>query len=238
MGKRGPKPKGKVKIEWSSNFAYAIGLIVTDGNISRTGSRVTLVSKDIEQINNYIYILGLDNKIGIHNSGSLTDKLFRVQFRDQKFCCFLNKIGIMPAKSKILNQIKIPQKYFFDYLRGCLDGDGSIYATWDKRWKSSYIFYLDFVSASENNLIWLRDMVYKYIGVMGYIDNRTNQSGVFRLRFAKNNSLKIINKMYADSSAVCLTRKKLKIKGILDIVDQENHKRSNPRVVKLADTHP
>lgn len=27
----GIKPKGKVKIEWSSNFAYAIGLIVSDG---------------------------------------------------------------------------------------------------------------------------------------------------------------------------------------------------------------
>jgi len=29
MGLRGPKPKGKVKLEWSANFAYAIGLLAT-----------------------------------------------------------------------------------------------------------------------------------------------------------------------------------------------------------------
>jgi hypothetical protein len=31
MGKMGPKPKGKVKIKWSANFAYAIGLLTTSG---------------------------------------------------------------------------------------------------------------------------------------------------------------------------------------------------------------
>ncbi len=30
MGKRGAKPQGKVKIKWSPNFAYAVGLITTD----------------------------------------------------------------------------------------------------------------------------------------------------------------------------------------------------------------
>jgi hypothetical protein len=28
MGKRGQKPKGKIKIKWSANFAYAIGLLI------------------------------------------------------------------------------------------------------------------------------------------------------------------------------------------------------------------
>ena len=53
MGQRGAKPKGKVKIKWSADFAYAIGLIMTDGNLSPDGRHLCFTSKDIEQINNY-----------------------------------------------------------------------------------------------------------------------------------------------------------------------------------------
>jgi len=52
MGKRGVKPKGKVNIKWSPNFAYAIGLLVTDGNLSPDGYHLNLTSKDLEQIKN------------------------------------------------------------------------------------------------------------------------------------------------------------------------------------------
>lgn len=46
------KPKGKVKIEWNENFAYAIGLIVTDGSLSIDGRHINFTSKDLEQIQN------------------------------------------------------------------------------------------------------------------------------------------------------------------------------------------
>ncbi len=31
------KPLGRVKIEWSDKFAYAIGLVASDGNLSPDG---------------------------------------------------------------------------------------------------------------------------------------------------------------------------------------------------------
>ena len=144
MGKRGIKPIGRTKIKWSSNFAYAIGLIVTDGNLSKEGNRITFVSKDIEQIENFNKSLGINIKVGIHRSGSTSSTAYRLQFRDVLFFEFLNNIGIFPVKSKTIKKIKIPKKYFFDYLRGCFDGDGSVYSYWDKRYKSSFMFYLSF----------------------------------------------------------------------------------------------
>ncbi len=48
MGKRGPKPGNRIEIKWSGNFAYAIGLLVSDGNVSRNGRCVTFVSKDLD----------------------------------------------------------------------------------------------------------------------------------------------------------------------------------------------
>ena len=219
MGKRGPKPKGKVKIKWSSNFAYAIGLIVTDGNLSQTESRISFVSKDLEQIKNFNKCLDIDIKIGIHHSGSSTGKSHRVQFKDVLFATFLNSIGIFPAKSKTIKAIKVPKKYFFDYLRGCFDGDGCIYSYWDKRWRSSFIFYVSFVSASKEHIYWLQNEIFKFLKIKGYITAVENDT-FFQLRYAKSGSLKIIKKMYKNKNAISLSRKKLKVKKILAIVGE------------------
>jgi len=59
MGLRGPKPKkkGGVKIKWSSNFAYAIGLLASDGCLSSDGRHIILTSRDREQLENYMLTL-------------------------------------------------------------------------------------------------------------------------------------------------------------------------------------
>ena len=63
MGKRGAKPKNKVRIEWSPKFAYALGLLATDGNLSPDGRHMVFVSKDLDLINIFKECLDLKNKI-------------------------------------------------------------------------------------------------------------------------------------------------------------------------------
>jgi hypothetical protein len=167
MGKRGQKPSGKVNIKWSADFAYIIGLLVTDGNLSKNGRHITFTSKDLEQINNYRRILNLDSKIG--KSGLGRKMCYRVQFGDVLFYQFLQSIGLTPAKSKTLGPILISDEYFFDYLRGALDGDGYVYSYWDPRWKSSFMFYLGFASAAPEYVMWLQDTVERLVGVKGHI---------------------------------------------------------------------
>src|SRR3989344_2292778 len=117
MGKKGVKPMGKVKCIWSAEFAYAIGLIVTDGCLSSDGRHISFVSKDKEQINNFMQCLNLKVKIGT-TAGYKNKKVFRVQFGDVIFYRFLQNIGLSQAKSKILDRIDVPNKFFFDFLRG------------------------------------------------------------------------------------------------------------------------
>src|SRR3990167_6241471 len=112
--KRGTKPKGKVKIKWSPEFAYAIGLLATDGNLSPDGRHMSLVSKDREQLENFKKCLGLKNKIGVNPSGS-GKSAFRVQFGDINFYTFLLQIGLMPNKSKIIKEVMVPGAYLFDF---------------------------------------------------------------------------------------------------------------------------
>jgi len=233
MGLRGQKPKGRIKIEWSANFAYAIGLIVTDGNLSGDRRHVIFVSKEIEQINNFVNCLGLqDLKVGRHISGYDGNLAHRVQFGDVLFYKFLSSIGLTPAKSKTIGKIEIPEKYFFDFLRGCFDGDGCSYSYWDPRWRSSFMMYVSFCSASYQHILWLREQIYEAITIKGHI-SKSKKTDYFQLKFAKKESEKLINKMYYSKKIVCLKRKKLKIDKALAIMRMQAEKYA--RVAKLED---
>lgn len=217
MGKRGPKPKGNVEIKWSQNFAYAIGLIVSDGHVSKSGRHVCFVSKDKIQIHNYRRALGISSKIS-ETFGPSGNKHYRVQFSDVIFYEFLKSIGIMNAKSKIIGEVKIPERYFRDFLRGLFDGDGYSYSYWDKRWASSFLFYLGFVSASEKFIDWLRMRIKDELGIWGHVTNQGRGRICFQLKYAKKEASILKRYMYYKKVELFLPRKLLKINKSLDIV--------------------
>jgi hypothetical protein len=57
------------------------------------------------------------------------------------------------------------------FLRGCFDGDGCNYSYWDPRWKSSFIFYVEFSSAGKEFIGWLRSEITKKRGNRTYYLN-------------------------------------------------------------------
>jgi hypothetical protein len=150
------RPLGRVRIKWSPEFAYAIGLITTDGNLSPDGRHMSFISRDRALVRTFARCLRLNNnKIGWNTSGAGL-RHSRIQFGDINFYKFLLTIGLMPKKSKLLYQIAIPDDFFFDFLRGHFDGDGTFHSYWDKRWKHSFMFYTIFVSASREHIYWLQ----------------------------------------------------------------------------------
>ncbi len=217
MGKRGPKPKGKVNIRWSSNFAYAIGLLVSDGNLSPDGRHIVFVSKDKEQLLNFMTALRIRVLIG--RVVSISNLVKRVQFGDVLFYNFLLDIGLTPNKSKIIGKIAIPTKFFFDFLRGTFDGDGCTYSYFDPRWQSSFMFYTTFVSASQRHIFWLREEIFKRLEIWGHITG--GGKTVFQLKYAKADSLKLLRKMYYKKNVLSLSRKRLKIEEMLRIVGEQ-----------------
>jgi len=216
MGQVGRKPKGKVKIKWSADFAYAIGLLASDGCLSG-GRHVILVSKDIEQLQNFMKALSISVPVGKTKSGYNGNISFKIQFSDVLFYDFLERIGLMPRKSKIIGEIKIPPQHFLDFLRGSFDGDGCTYSYWDPRWKSSFMFYTTFVSASDKHISWLRDEIYKRLKIRGHL-TRDGRKITFQLKYAKADSMKVLRSMYHSKEVLCLSRKRLKIEEMLRIV--------------------
>jgi intein-encoded DNA endonuclease-like protein len=197
----------KIKTEWSRKLAYAVGLITTDGNLSKDQRHMTFVSKDLVLVKTFSKCLGINNKISLKRGGFTNSQLSSfVQFTNVKFYNFLLSIGLMPAKSKILKQITIPNKYFFHFLRGHFDGDGTFYSYWDKRWKSSFMFYLSFASASLSHIVWLRKKINELSGLKGEL-KKLPYGGVYKLNYAKKEGAAIIKKMYANSTSLRLLAK-------------------------------
>lgn len=220
--RRGLKPQNKVKIKWSPEFAYAIGLLTTDGNLSPDGRHINLTSKDKEMILNFKKCLNITNKIGRKARGGRKEKKYYVlQFGDVNFYRFLQGIGLAANKSKILGTMEIPDKYFFDYLRGHFDGDGTFYFYWDPRWKYSFMFYTEFISASKKHIEWLRSKINRFLNIHGHITNGGRKI-CYQLKYAKAESIRLLPKLYPQRNFPKLSRKYLKIKKCLYIIDKQD----------------
>jgi len=193
-------------------MAYAVGLMATDGHLSIDGRHLDLTSKDVEQLDNFKKCLNISTKISWKSSG-YRRKCPHVQFSDVKFYRWLQSIGIEQKKTKTIGEVKIPKKYFFDFLRGSFDGDGCVYAYYDSRWVNSYLIYTQFCSASLKHLKWLRLSIMKLLCREGKITYQGKNT--YKLRFSKYASLDLFKKMYYKEEVVCLSRKKIKFEKFL-----------------------
>ena len=140
---------------------------------------------------------------------------------------FLLEIGLFPNKSKTIEYVHVPDKYFIDFLRGLFDSDGYTYSYWDKRWKSSYMLYVGFVSASLRFLKWLRNKIKTLYMEYGKI--KVGGKTAFILYFPKYSSVRLLEKIYYNEDLTCLRRKRFKIEQSLGIIHEQ------ARVSKLVD---
>lgn len=220
MGLRGPKPKRGVVV-WSPKLAYAVGLIASDGSLSVSGRHIDLTSKDREQLLNFMGCIDKEVKISMKAPRYGSEGIARIQFSDVVLYNFFLSIGLTPRKSLTIGALDIPDKLFFDFLRGSFDGDGCFYSYFDPRWKNSFMFYLNFVSASEKHMQWIQETVERLCGAGGHrvFTGRVGHK-IHSLRYAKKATLKLLKLMYPNTKAVSLSRKRLKIEKALRIVGE------------------
>lgn len=194
------------KIRWSRKLAYAVGLITTDGSLSKDSRHIALVSKDIEQLRSFSKILQLKNKISPHISTyKPNNEYFHIQFGNVRLYRFLLKIGLTPNKSKTLGALNIPQEYFIDFLRGHLDGDGNISLV--KHPESQFLqLRTRLCSASLVHLIWLKDSVKTNLRIEGGFISKLSRD-TYYLTYSKRDSLKLLDLMYYKGVKYYLKRK-------------------------------
>ena len=192
--------------EWSNDLAYVVGLITTDGCLYSDGRHIEFTSKDFEQVQLLKELLGLKNRIAQKSSGYWTANLYwRIQFGDVALYRWLVDIGLSPHKSKSLGPLSIPDEYFFGFLRGHLDGDGTIRNFADPVYRNAQRLYVVFYSASRAHLEWLQQTTERLAEIHGFIENGKR---AHRLTYAKTESLTLLRRIYPNIDVPCLKRKR------------------------------
>lgn len=226
-----PKPKLPRKdIEWKSDLAYAIGLITTDGNLSSDGRHISLTSSDIQLLNTFKKCLGKKHSsIGTIAPSSISRKqAYRVQIGDVVLYDWLTRLGLHPNKSLSLGSLNISRKFFADFVRGHLDGDGSIIYykdAYNSHINPDYIYdrlIIYLMSASKIHIKWLRKMISSILGIFGSIQVRPpgkstkGKNECYVLKFSTKESKVLLNWIYYKPNLPCLKRKYYKAKPFLN----------------------
>ncbi|MFA5092782.1 MAG: LAGLIDADG family homing endonuclease [Candidatus Omnitrophota bacterium] len=210
--------KQNINHNWNSNLAYAIGLIATDGNLSKDKRHILFTTTDLQLANTFKKCLNIKNKIIITSpSGFGKKRAYRINFGNVKLYQWLQTIGLMPKKTMLMGKLDIPDKYFVDFLRGHLDGDGSIFTYTDKYMKykekkyTYFRLYTKFISASFIQISWIREKIKEILNIQGSLTHylKINRKfPIWQLRFAKNDSLKLLSWLYYKPNLPCLNRKR------------------------------
>jgi len=108
---------------WSRKMAYILGLIVTDGCISKTGA-VSLCMNEKELLDKIKQAMNSEHKITLSKSQK---GLYIYKFAREKLVEDLRNLGILPKKSLDIKFPQIPDIYLVDFIRGIFDGDGSVF---------------------------------------------------------------------------------------------------------------
>lgn len=203
--------------DWAPDLAYAVGLITTDGSLSKDKRHIIFTSSDIDLLETFKKCLKLSNKISENLPSSISKKQsFRIQFGDVQFYNWLLKIGLFPNKTLRLGKIFIPDKFFPDFLRGHLDGDGSIityedYYNTDKNPKYIYQRLMTYLmSASRKHILWLQNNIKRIKNLHGSIQVRRHplrKNACYVLKFSKKESISLIKWIYYKNGLPCLKRK-------------------------------
>jgi hypothetical protein len=228
--------------DWTPELAYVVGLLATDGNLSKDGRHITMRSSDKDLLHTFNKCLAIKNKIALSTANSFAKKpCYRLQFGNVKFYNWLRTIGLHPAKTHTIAEIIIPDQYFKDFLRGHLDGDGTILTYQDQfnsyrgRIYTHQRVYIKFISVSEIHIRWLHNKILTLADVKGSLTRTVpatqNKVPMWTIKFSKRESLKLLPWLYYKKALPSLERKRLLADWILQTVPNIKRKKYNKIVV-------
>lgn len=178
--------------------AYFLGLLITDGNVfvKNNCDKVSITLQDCDKylIEQFCNEIKSNKKITSDGRGSSG-----VQICSQKMCEDLRKYHIVPNKTFTVELPEINDEYMSHFLRGCIDGDGSI-GFYERKNRTVHRKIIRLCSASKVFLDEINEYLYNKLGVNGYITQEHNGT-LFQINYTKNKDLyKLIKYLYKDAT--------------------------------------
>ena len=195
----------------TSNKAYWLGFIYADGYIIENKTNrnyelgIELNRNDVKLLEEFNNELGGVHSICFkHNKKEFNGYKYEtdsciIRIYSKNIVCDLMKLNIFQNKT---NRKEFPEcdKFFFEFLRGFMDGDGCIHVS-----KNNHII-LKFTNSNINFLEYLKQTVNKKLDIDGHIYKENDKK--YQLVYFKKCDVKsILDKIYEDHNCVKLDRK-------------------------------
>jgi len=202
----------------SNDAAYILGYILTDGNIriGTRNSRLNISSCDNQIIEDIKKAMGSTHKIYCKDRltaySKTTKKIYKARPCYELNICFksicedLFRLGITPKKSLTIEcPVCINNKDLFrNFLRGVIDGDGSIILHKDG---DRMIQRIEIISGSGKFLNKIADLVAKYVGVRR-VNVNSHKKKYFVISYGHYDSITIGKFIYADINKIIYLKRK------------------------------
>lgn len=171
-------------------------MIVSDGSLSKDGRHIDITSKDPKFLKELVERARLPNKVA-EKTGGFGKKGHRVQISNKNFYDFLLSVGLTPNKSLTIKGLKIQERYFVDFLRGLIDGDGYM-RVWTHPSNKKEQWSLRICSGSRLFIDWIKDRIEFLLCAKGKVYKKVDT--VFVLKYGKMAAREILNRCYYDGS--------------------------------------
>ena len=195
---------------WSHDMAYILGLLATDGNIFEDRVVKIRLKREDQEI-----LEKIKEKLGYSGNISLTyfsdPKTKEKKFPGAELCIYskplvesLENLGVIPNKTFTIGRFDfIPQEYELDFIRGVIDGDGSIGASTGERCKNNIQIRFRIFSASLVFVEYIQDVLERRgygrpKPVESHPENK-NYHIVYSICYSTKSSIKLYEENYRDS---------------------------------------
>lgn len=201
---------------WTPQMAYVLGVVCTDGNIRPSiikepnskdtirVSRLTISQKEPELLTKVLKLMNSEAKLLFRNrrefSNTTSGETYYFHLNSDKIYDSLIKLGLTHNKSLTLQFPKVPENLAHHFIRGCWDGDGSVYLD-----KTSNSICASFVSGSKDFISEILFQLYK-----ARLPERTLycNSNSYYFRYTGKQCKLLANYLYTDSNeSMWLNRK-------------------------------
>ena len=124
-------------------MAWVLGVIYTDGCLNKPSGavkfRVTIAQKEPELLEKVLSLLKSNERIIFTPKRGIAGALHTIKFDNEIIYTDLQRLGLTPAKSLTLQFPSMPPDCVRHFIRGCWDGDGSVYWQADRTPCASYV---------------------------------------------------------------------------------------------------
>ena len=201
--------------------AYFLGLIYSDGCITKSRMLISLVEDDSYLLDKFSEELEYIGKIYSKKIRNIRHQPQRtLEITSRTLVNDLNKHGVFPKKSLTIKfPTTIPKELTWSFIRGLFDGDGSVYLAnrkdGNRKYKEPGIQIITNIFLGETLKEFLISEGFDQI-TYSLVNNDNNVNVVIK---RKDLIKRFYEKLYFDKNLFCLERKRDKFSDIFDYYD-------------------